>query len=91
MRPALLLSLLLLTACAYTPQVTVLLGPRDAEQDTELAGTLMVLQPFGPRRHGVCGYAHSSEVRNGHPFNRNEEITFDQAACGWQWGGRDRR
>lgn len=81
----------LLTGCAHTPQVTFLLGPRQSEGVKEMAATIMVLQPFGENGHGVCGEVHNSEPANGKPANHDDEITFDQLACGFQWGGRERR
>lgn len=86
MRKLVLLLALLLTGCAtYSPEVTVLFGPKRVEQDTSPAATLMLMQRFG--KHGVCGDVHSSDPSAGWPFNHNHDFSVNTAGCGLRWGG----
>jgi hypothetical protein len=80
-----LIPLLLLAGCART-EVQLLVGPRTNREYTEVAANISVVRKFNGRR--VCAYVHESEVKNGAPFNRNEEQTSDFVGCGLRWGGR---
>jgi hypothetical protein len=76
-----------LGGCAYSPELTVLLGPKRIEDDTQNLGfTMALIQRFGD--HGACGYAHGSDPEHGPPFNDESEFTFDSAGCGGRWGGK---
>jgi hypothetical protein len=77
-----LLAVLLLAGCS-TVDVTLLVGPRTNREYTEIAANLSVVRKFSGRR--VCGYVHESEVKNGGPFNDNEEQTSDFLGCGIRW------
>lgn len=90
MRRFLLAATLLLSGCAYSPELTLLLGQKRIEGDVEVGVTATVLQRFGERGHGVCGLAHASDPQHGKPFNDDEEITFDLKGCGGRWGGNPR-
>lgn len=79
---------LLLTGCAYSPELTVLVGPKRIEDNVEASVTLLLIQRFG--EHGACGYGHSSEPSHGYPFNDEPEMVFDGAGCGVRWGGKKR-
>jgi hypothetical protein len=80
------LAVLLLSGCAeYSPEVTVLLGPKRIENDMEIGLTLSVVQRFGG--HGACGYTHASDPQHGKPFNDEHEYTLDAAGCGVRFGG----
>lgn len=76
---------LVLTGCAYQPEVTVTLGPKRVEHVTEIGATLTIAQRFG--RHGVCEYNHGSDPQHGSPLNNSEEMTWDHIGCGARWGG----
>lgn len=85
-----LAAVLLLAGCAYSPEVTLLLGQKRIEQDTVFGGTIMFVQRFGDNGHGVCGYAHSSDPQHGKPFNDDKEMTMDTSGCGFRFGGNKR-
>lgn len=80
----------LLSSCAYTPEVTVMVGPRriNSTGDPDFAATIAVMQLFGERGHGVVGCVHQSEPQHGTPFNDDAEETFDTCGAGARWGGK---
>lgn len=84
------LAALLLSGCAYSPELTVLAGPKRIEGDVEAGLTLMLIQRFGERGHGACGWVHGSDIGHGVPFNDKPEYVFDSPGCGARWGGRKR-
>ena len=76
---------LLLSGCSYSPEVTLLLGPKRIEGETDIGLTMSVIQRFG--EHGACGYVHVSDPQHGQPFNDEPELTVDTGGCGGRWGG----
>lgn len=83
---------LLLSGCAYQPEIQVLAGPRKVDMGaTEGALTIQVLQRIGHSRWH-CGWTHNSVINKGEPFHpEREEITFDQLpGCGPRFGGKER-
>lgn len=75
-----------LSGCAHT-EVTALMGPRQVNHDdTEFVLTLQIIERFGKRGHGACGYVHNSEVLHGVPFNDHDELTTDTLGCGVRFG-----
>ncbi len=79
---------IVLSGCAYSPELTVLAGPKRVEGDADFGLTLMLLQRFG--EHGACGVTHGSDVAHGEPFNDRTEMVFDSAGCGLRYGGKKR-
>jgi hypothetical protein len=82
MPKALLAALLALTGCAQM-ETTILVGPRSNREYTEIAAQLTVVRKFSGRK--LCAYHHESEVKNGDPFNDDEEQTSDFLGCGIRW------
>ena len=81
---------LLLTGCAYQPEVTVLVGPKRIEGQVDTGLTLSLIQRFGEHGHGACGWIHSSDIAHGTPFNDEPEFVLDHPGCGARWGGQRR-
>jgi hypothetical protein len=71
-----------LNGCAHM-ETTILVGPRSNRDYTELAAQLTVVRKFSGRK--LCAYHHESEIKNGRPFNDNEEQTSDFFGCGIRW------
>lgn len=90
MRLGLAIGCLFLCGCAYTPEFTMIAGPKRIEDDREFGVTMMLLQKFGERGHGVCGLGHASDPQHGAPFNDDEEVTMDSGGCGFRVGGGKR-
>jgi hypothetical protein len=68
--------------------MTLLVGPKRIEDNTEAGITLMVIQRFGA--HGACGVVHSSDPGHGEPFNDESEFVLDTAGCGVRIGGKQK-
>jgi hypothetical protein len=81
-------AMLLLSGCAFQPELTVIAGPRRSEGRDDTALTFMLLQRVG--QHGITGCVHQSEGQHGRPFNSEPEETFDTCGFGGRWGGKPR-
>lgn len=91
MRAAIISVTLLLTGCAsYSPEATVLFGPKRINGRTETGVTFMLIQRFGEKGHGACGWVHASDPQHGEPFNDDPEDFMDSAGCGVRFGGNSR-
>jgi hypothetical protein len=86
MRKSLLAALAVLSGCAYTPELTVIAGPRWSEGERDTAVTFMLVQRHG--EHIVSGCAHNSLPSRGAPFNDEYEVTFDHCGPGVRFGGK---
>jgi hypothetical protein len=79
---------LLLSGCATTPELTILVGPRWSEGRQDVAATFMLVQKAG--KHAVLGGVHQSEPSRGKPFDSREEETSDMLGVGVRVGGNPR-
>lgn len=87
----LILAGLLLSGCAYSPEVTFLFGPKRIEGDVQdLGASITVIQRFGEKGRAVCGWDHLSDPLHGPPFNGEAEVTGDLGGCGFRVGGNRR-
>ena len=89
---------LILTGCAYTPELTVFAGPRQVRiphptgnpsiELEDLSLTVLLIQKYGKKGHGVVGCVHSSAPDRGRPFNDRDDIQLDSCGLGARWGGK---